>query len=361
MGRSGGAPSSSGSGGATSAGGNAAGGGASGAPTTNSGGTGGAPDGGSDATTGGSAKRDWGPGDYPPDIMSPNYLEISGVKGQGSYVRQYKVHVPPKYDPKVPTPLLFCIHGLGQNAVLFCVAGAAMDKKSDAAGFILVMPNGYGASWNGGTCCGAASNEKLDDVALFRAIFAEVDKHVNIDHKRVYATGLSNGAFMSYRLACDAADLFAAVAPGAGAVGTNTIGAMGGLSNLNPMSDFTACNPSAPVSILDVHGTSDGLVAYDVQAPSLAVFAAKDGCGMATVPAAAPKSGGDTTCVAYPSCMTGTDVIGCSIEGGGHCWFGSSDCGTGAGALGAGIVGANSDTMMNTDAVWDFLSKHAKN
>ncbi len=81
---------------------------------------------------------------------------------------------------------------------------------------------------------------------------------------------------------------------------------------------------------------------------------------MTTAPAAAPKSGGDTTCVSYSGCGTGTDVIGCSIKGGGHCWFGSSDCGTGGGAIGAAFVGANSDTMMNTDAVWDFLSRHSK-
>jgi polyhydroxybutyrate depolymerase len=119
---------------------------------------------------------------------------------------------------------VFCIHGLGQTAVLFCVVGAAMHTKSDEAGFVLIMVNGYSNSWNAGTCCGAASTEQLDDVALYRAVFAEVGKHVNIDLDRVYATGLSNGGYMSFRLACEAADIFTAVAPNAAALGINEIG-----------------------------------------------------------------------------------------------------------------------------------------
>ncbi|HEX4340719.1 MAG TPA: PHB depolymerase family esterase [Polyangiaceae bacterium] len=302
-----------------------------------------------------SGPGDWGPGDYPPSLMDQTYLDITGVTGQAGNSRQYKVHVPPGYDPKKPAPVVFCIHGLAQNAVMFCVSGAAMNTKSDQAGFVLVMPNGYQNSWNAGTCCGGASTSKLDDVALFRAILAEVAKHVNVDYRRVYATGLSNGAYMSYRLACDAADIFAAVAPGAGAVGINDIG-----GGTNPTSDFTMCTPSSKVSILDMHGTSDPLIPYSLQAPSLAIFAKANGCNTSSVPAAAPPSGGDTACVSYTGCAGGAQVLGCSITGGGHCWFGSSDCGTGAGAIGAAFVGANSDTMMNTDAVWDFFSHSVK-
>jgi len=303
----------------------------------------------------GTGPGDWMAGDYPPDLTAETYLELSGVTGQAGNVRQYKVHVPPGYDPQVPTPVVFCIHGLGQTAVLFCVTGAAMDKKSDEAGFILVMPNGYQNSWNAGTCCGGASTSMLDDVALFRAIFEEVGKHVNIDLDRVYASGLSNGAYMSYRLACEAADIFTAVAPGAGAIGTNDIG-----GGTNAASDFTTCEPSRPVSVLDMHGTADPLIPYSLQAPTLERIAAKDGCASTTSPAAAPVSGGDTTCVRYDGCPKGIEVIGCSVQGGGHCWFGSPDCGTGGGAIGLAIVGANSDTLMDTDAAASFFERHAR-
>jgi polyhydroxybutyrate depolymerase len=299
-------------------------------------------------------KGDWRAGDYPPDITAQTYLTISGVKGQGTNVRQYKVHVPPGYDPRVPTPIVFCIHGLGQDAVLFCVTGAGLNTASDKDGFIMVMPNGYQNSWNAGTCCGGASTSQLDDVSLFRAIFAEVDKHLNIDHHRVYATGLSNGAYMSYRLACEASDLFVAVAAGAGAIGINSIG-----GGTNATSDFTTCAPTHPVSILDIHGTSDPLIPYSLQAPTLALAVANDHCGTTSTTALEP-SGGDTKCITYPDCASGTEVSACSITGGGHCWFGSSDCGTGAGPLGAIIVGANSNFMVNNDVIWNFLKRHSR-
>jgi polyhydroxybutyrate depolymerase len=294
---------------------------------------------------------DWVAGDYPPDLTSDTWREISGVPGQSTYVRQYKVHIPPSYKPDVPAPVVFCIHGLGQDALLFCHTGAAMDAKSDEAGFVLVMPNGYQNSWNAGTCCGGGS-EQLDDVALFRAIFKEVGQHVNIDLGRVYATGLSNGGYMSYRLACDAADIFTAVAPGAGAVGTNDIG-----GGTNSMSDFTACKSSQPVSVLDIHGTQDPLIPYSLQAPSMSVMAKNDGCATTSKTASQPASAGDTMCISYDGCPSGIELTACTITGGGHCWFGSPDCGTGGGDIGLAIVGANSDTMKDTDAVWDFFKR----
>ena len=272
---------------------------------------------------------DWVAGDYPPgDITAQNYLTISNVPGQQGHDRQYKVHVPPGYDKAHPAPLLFCIHGLAQNAPMFCTdTGVAWNTKSDQEGFVLVMPNGYMNSWNAGTCCGQAVTDKLDDVALIRAIFTEVGKHVNVDLGRVYSTGLSNGAYLSYRLACEASDIFVAVAPNAGAIGTAAIG--GGTTT---MSDIAACTPTHKVSVLDIHGTSDPLIPYSTQAPTLAIMASNNGCSMTTTPATIPPSGGDTTCVTYQGCAcSNVEVTACSIQGGGHCWFGSRTAGPAAG------------------------------
>ncbi len=169
---------------------------------------------------------DWVAGDYPSNFSAGNYLTISGVAGQMGNTRQYAVHVPTGYSKDTPVPALFCLHGLAQNAVMFCLdTGVAWPTKADQEGFVVIMPNGYMNSWNAGTCCGGAVSAGLDDVALMRAIFAEVSTHVNLDLRRVYATGLSNGAFLSYRLACEASDLFVAIAPASGAVGTAAIGA----------------------------------------------------------------------------------------------------------------------------------------
>jgi predicted peptidase len=142
--------------------------------------------------SGSTGPGDWTAGDYPPDLMGATFLEITGVAGQQDQAREYKVHVPPGYDPAVPAPVVFCFHGLGQNGVMFCNNGANMVEKSDDAGFVLVMPNGVNNSWNGGACC--AGDPILDDVALVRAIFEEVGTHVNVDLDRVYAMGLSTEA-----------------------------------------------------------------------------------------------------------------------------------------------------------------------
>jgi polyhydroxybutyrate depolymerase len=212
-------------------------------------------------------------------------------------------------------------------------------------GFVLVMPFGYSNSWNGTGCCGTAASMGLDDVALMRALLEEVRTHVNVDTRRVYATGFSNGGYMSYRLACEAADIFTAVAPGAG-----------GLQG----SYATSCSPSRPIPLLDIHGTLDTLVPYSLQQPSLERIATQNGCSTTTAAATQPASGGDTTCVSYSGCPSGIEVTGCTIEGGGHVWFGDPSCGTGAGALGCGFVGANSNYMVNTLAIWDFFKRFSR-
>ncbi len=297
---------------------------------------------------------DWSAGDYPSDFGSGNYLSISGVTGQMGNTREYAVHVPTGYSGSTPVPALFCIHGLAQNPVMFCLdTGVAWPTKADQEGFVVIMPNGYMNSWNAGTCCGGAVSAGLDDVSLMRAIFAEVGKHVNIDLRRVYATGLSNGGYLSYRLACEASDLFVAVAPSAGAIGTAAIG--GGTATT---SDLATCAPTQKISILDIHGTSDPLIPYSTQKPSLAIVQASDGCSATTMPATVAPSGGDTTCVSFTGCPAcpNVNVTGCSIADGGHCWFGSSDCGTGGGAIGNAVVGNNSNFLKNTDAIWAFFS-----
>jgi polyhydroxybutyrate depolymerase len=299
----------------------------------------------------------WIAGDYPSNFSAGNYLTISGVAGQMGNDRQYAVHVPAGYSKDTPVPALFCIHGFGQNALMFCLdTGVAWPNKADLETFVVIMPNGYMNSWNGGTCCGAAASGGLDDVSLMRAIFAEVGKHVNIDLRRVYATGFSNGGYLSYRLACEASDLFVAIAPAAGAIGTAAIGAA---PLFGMTSDLTTCAPTQKVSVLDIHGTADPLIPYSTQAPTLALMQAINGCSTTTVPATVAPSGGDTSCVSYTGCPScpNVNMTACSIMDGGHCWFGSSDCGTGAGALGMAAVGNNSNFMTNTDTIWAFLSR----
>jgi polyhydroxybutyrate depolymerase len=123
------------------------------------------------------------------------------------------------------------------------VAFTGLNEKADEAGFLAVYPNGTGEkrslTWNGGNCCGYAVENQVDDVGFVRALLDDLEKVVTVDPSRVYATGISNGAIMAYRLASELSDRIAAVAPVAGPMGTAT------------------CSPRRPVSVMHFHGTDD--------------------------------------------------------------------------------------------------------
>jgi len=97
-----------------------------------------------------------------------------------------------------------------------------MDKLADRETFVAVYPNGTGRfgnrllTWNAGACCAYAMSNNVDDVGFVRALVTKLTESIPIDRRRIYATGLSNGAMMSHRLAAEAADLIAAIAPVAG-------------------------------------------------------------------------------------------------------------------------------------------------
>lgn len=302
---------------------------------------------------------DWHAGDYPPDLHAQTYLELKDLPGQGGRTRGYKVHVPRGYSAEKPTPVLYSFHGIQQNAVSFTVDGTSLVAESDAQGFVLVIPNGvqeeiFGGAWNAGTCCGTPATERLDDVGFVRAIHAAISEHLNIDPRRVYATGLSNGAYMTHRLGCEAADLFAAIAPLAGSIGTSEL-SFAGTNREDP--DLKSCNPVRPISVLAMHGTSDGLVPYKGMKPSLDLWAKAAGCGASTMAASQPESGGDTTCVTYRDCPDGIEVTGCTVDNGGHCWFGDPTCGIGIPVIGSLVVGNNSNFLDASKAAWGFVSR----
>lgn len=301
---------------------------------------------------------EWKAGLYPATGLKKfDYLSISDVAGQHGNKRKYLVYVPPQYNADTPLPLVFCFHGIVQYTQMFCVNGGATSNANpnptrkgfidlaDRNGFILVMVQGLSNSWNGGICCGVSQILKLDDVALVRAILAEVETHLNVDRSRIYAAGFSNGAFLANRLACEASDIFAAIISGAGGI------------MLRPVEK---CKPAQKVAVLEVHGTTDSFVPYSIGKKSASYWANVNGCSATASASSFPASGGDTQCVSYEGCPAEGQVTFCTVKRGGHCWFGSPSCGTGFGTIGAAVAlvtGKNSDTMVNTDAFWPFLSQ----
>src|SRR5436309_378803 len=121
----------------------------------------------------------------------------------------------PEPLPQGPMPLVLNFHGLAEPPKLQQLL-TGMDPLAARRGMIVAYPEGVGLSWNAGSCCGRAKAERIDDVRYARDLVRELATELCIDRNRVYATGMSNGAIFSYRLACDASDVFAAVAPVAG-------------------------------------------------------------------------------------------------------------------------------------------------
>jgi polyhydroxybutyrate depolymerase len=164
---------------------------------------------------------------------------------QGGRLRSYVVYVPDNIT--MPAPLVIGFHGGGGNAYQF-ITQSQINRIADAKGFIAVYPEGTSGllglqTWNGGNCCGKAQENGIDDVGFVRTIVKSINERYYVDSRRIYATGLSNGAMMTHRLACEASDLIAAVAVVSGGMNTGQ--------------DFPACLPTRAVPIMMFHGTSD--------------------------------------------------------------------------------------------------------
>lgn len=251
----------------------------------------------------------------------------------GGRSRVARVHVPPAYDGKKPVPVVLNFHGrLSSPAQEEAIS--EMTPKSDAAGFVVVYPTGVGQTWNAGYCCGEAQTQNVDDVGFTRALLDELGTKLCIDKRRIFATGLSNGGFMSHRLACELSDRIAAIGPVAG------------------HANLATCAPARAVPVMHFHGTADNLVPYpggfgmvSVE-DSMKAWAKRNGCAATTKPT---YTKGDARCVTYDGCPVGGDVTLCTIADGGHTWPGGAP---------VPYLGKTSQDLDATDAMWTFFEAH---
>ncbi len=235
-----------------------------------------------------------------------------------------------------PRPLLLAFHGWGGSPTQL-EATTRLVERGVARGYIVVRPFGHNQSFNAGTCCGLASELHVDDVAFARAIVENVAGTACVDRKRVYSTGFSNGGFLSHRLGCEAAEVFAAVASVSGTFG------VGG------------CAPSRPVPAMHVHGAIDGIVAYGGNEAkhwsSVATVVDRwltvDGCK--GKPTEEIFARGKARCVRNAACAGGAEVVLCRDGGAAHTWPG------GPKSVGWG----GSQDLDATAAILDFFGRHA--
>lgn len=181
----------------------------------------------------------------------PGLYEV--VLPHDGLARRYLLHVPRSAIAGRPLPMVLALHGGGGSMRWQADdANYGLRTAADAHGFIAVFPNGYSArdsgqfaTWNAGRCCGAARDRDIDDVGFLRAVIADVLARTGGDAARVHAVGMSNGAMMAYRLACEAPELLAGIMAVAGTDNTRE------------------CRPARPVPVLHVHARDDDRVPFE--------------------------------------------------------------------------------------------------
>ena len=183
----------------------------------------------------------------PTPIKAPGNYRFSFVREGAGH--EYLVHVPQGYHGQ-PMPMLIVL--IEEDADVDPEVDGSSYKllsKSDKAGFIAVFPSSDSdakgqATWHAGNCCGPSRNGKTDDVGFIRDMIGRVERQVKIDDKRVFATGMSSGAMMTWKLACEAAEI-RAIAPVAGTDNTDS------------------CKPQRPVPIIEFHALDDARVPFN--------------------------------------------------------------------------------------------------
>jgi polyhydroxybutyrate depolymerase len=301
--------------------------------------------------------------------------------------RNYLLHVPSTYDCSRPTPVVIALHGGGsrkeQMRIITCPSGrtddpGCLDSLADREGFIVVYPDGTenllwrtfnatsGATdagrWSPSTgyACvsGFACANNVDELAYFNALLDAVESVVSVDEARVYATGISNGAAMAHRLACELSDRIAAIAPVAGG---------------NQYALFNSCVTRRAVPIIEFHGTADPAWGYGtlhddqdlngqgvvISVPrTILAWRLRDGCltggTIEDLPDLDPDDGSTVTRVRYEGCRDGAEIVLYQINGGGHMW----PDGYQWDALFARDYGPTNRDINGNEVMWEFFKAH---
>jgi polyhydroxybutyrate depolymerase len=232
--------------------------------------------------------------------------------------REYRLYIPASYNANTSVPLLFNLHGYSSNNLQQEFYGN-FKPIADTANFIICHPNGTLDLSNNRYWSVGFAPDNIDDVDFISTLIDEIAASYNIDASRVYSTGMSNGGFMSYSLACQLSDRVAAIAS---VTGTMTLLQQGN------------CSPSRTVPVMQIHGTNDPTVPYTGNTNFLHIdtlvknWVNRNGCtgspSITNVPDIVTGDGATATRFDYDNCNTGGKVALYKITNGAHTWPGAS-------------------------------------
>jgi polyhydroxybutyrate depolymerase len=266
----------------------------------------------------------------------------------GANERSYEIDLPARHERARPLPVVIVFHG-GGGAADSVRRQSRLSVKGEAEGFIAVYPQGSGGiagrlkTWNAGTCCGAAMQQRIDEIAFVAALIDDLQATVAVDRSRIYATGISNGGMMAYEVACALADRIAAIAVVAG-----------------EMTALERCRSSRPVPVLVIHGSADrnlpfeggpgakAFAVHEVRSVAAAIdfWRRHDGCAESP----AIEQSGTVRRSRYLSCAASSAVELIAIDGGGHSWPGGERL--------ARFLDPPSSALDASDEIWRFFSRH---
>jgi len=258
------------------------------------------------------------------------------------YLREYIVFVPTNFEAGLP--LVLNLPGYGMGAELE-MNHTRMNEVADTANFVVVYPWAVDAAWNSGI--GDSPSwpvPDVDDVAFISALIDTIHAHYQIDLDRVYSCGLSNGGFMSFRLACELSHRFDKIASVAGTITPTMV---------------NACSTYTPIPLWILHGTSDPTVPWDGGVEgwysvmeTLEFWLDADTCTMLadtlTLPDMDPYDNCSVQVISYQDCTDETELIFYKVLNGGHLWPGSGFEGTGYGPV-------NEDISASAH-IWNFFN-----
>jgi polyhydroxybutyrate depolymerase len=271
-------------------------------------------------------------------------VEVAGHR------RPYLLHIPQGYDAARPTPVVLVFHGFGADGarmVRFC----GMNDKADQAGFIAVYPYGTGANvfrlFNGGGARNEITKNLPDDIQYVDQLLEDLATCVNVDRRRIFASGFSNGAMMCHRLAVERAHRIAAIATVAGTMAR-------GLAQ-----------PTRAVPVIHFHGTADPAFAFRGGADgaseafdlltvdeTIAFWAKQHRCLPDPKPAQLKDQFDDGTTVrrlSYHDQNGNEPIVLYIIEGAGHNWPGQKP---------PWFLGTWTKEISANDLIWEFFEKH---
>ena len=260
--------------------------------------------------------------------------------------RTFLVHKPTGYTGSEDLPLVVAMHG-GFGSATNLQNQSQLSVKADASNFIVVYPEGVKSpanitSWNAGSCCGYAEANNIDDVGFIDSLLDHMVANFAIDTDRIYATGMSNGGMLAYRLACEIPERIAAIAP----VATTMVAEM--------------CTPSKAVPIIHFHSYEDGSVPYNggvgdgvskhYNPPHDSVFNAWSGHNSCQSNNYTIIHNDDYTLVTWTDCECLYEIQYYITTDGGHSWHGGKKT----------LIGDTVSVHVNaSDKMWEFFQIHS--